>query len=130
MNPVVHFEMPAEDTKRMADFYTHVFGWKMQMTGPEMGNYVVVQTDETDDKGMLKKTNRINGGFFPKEGSPAKHSMLVIGVEDIQAHMEKVKAAGGKILNEVVDIPGIGKYVSFEDTEGNRVNMLQPMNPM
>ena len=28
MNSVVHFEMPAEDQKRMADFYTKVFGWK------------------------------------------------------------------------------------------------------
>jgi predicted enzyme related to lactoylglutathione lyase len=27
MNPVVHFEMPANDRKRMADFYTKVFGW-------------------------------------------------------------------------------------------------------
>jgi len=28
MNPVVHFEMPAKDRKRMADFYTRVFGWR------------------------------------------------------------------------------------------------------
>lgn len=40
MNPVVHFEMPAEDRKRMADFYTKVFGWKIQELGEDMGNYV------------------------------------------------------------------------------------------
>ena len=39
MNPVVHFEMPAENRKRMAQFYTNVFGWKIQQLGPEMGNY-------------------------------------------------------------------------------------------
>jgi predicted enzyme related to lactoylglutathione lyase len=33
MNPVVHFEMPAEDRKRMADFYTKAFGWKTQQLG-------------------------------------------------------------------------------------------------
>jgi len=38
MNPVVHFEMPAKDRKRMADFYTKVFGWRTQLLGPEMGN--------------------------------------------------------------------------------------------
>ncbi len=48
MNPVVHFEMPAEDSKRMAEFYTKAFGWKAQHMGPEMGEYVVVQTTETD----------------------------------------------------------------------------------
>jgi uncharacterized protein len=31
MNPVVHFEMPAEEKSRMADFYTKAFGWKTQM---------------------------------------------------------------------------------------------------
>jgi hypothetical protein len=38
MNPVVHFEMPAEDRNRMADFYTSVFGWQAQLMGEEMGN--------------------------------------------------------------------------------------------
>jgi predicted enzyme related to lactoylglutathione lyase len=28
MNPIVHFEMQAEDIKRMADFYSSVFGWQ------------------------------------------------------------------------------------------------------
>ena len=28
MNPVVHFEMLAEDRRRMTNFYTKVFGWK------------------------------------------------------------------------------------------------------
>jgi predicted enzyme related to lactoylglutathione lyase len=35
MDPVVHFEMPAEDKKRMVEFYANVFGWKMEMLGKE-----------------------------------------------------------------------------------------------
>jgi predicted enzyme related to lactoylglutathione lyase len=49
MDPVVHFEMPAEDRKRMADFYSDVFGREAQMLGEEMGNYVTVTTSETDE---------------------------------------------------------------------------------
>jgi predicted enzyme related to lactoylglutathione lyase len=30
------------------------------------------------------------------------------------------------VLGEPVEIPGIGQYVAFTDTEGNRVSMLQP----
>ena len=45
MNPVVHFEMPAEDRKRMADFNTKVFGWKAQQIGEDMGNYVLKSKD-------------------------------------------------------------------------------------
>lgn len=54
MNPVVHFEMPAEDRKRMADFYNHVFGWKTQMIGQEMGDYVLVTTSDVDENGRTK----------------------------------------------------------------------------
>ena len=75
MNPVVHFEMPAEDRKRMADFYANVFGWKTQMLGPEMGDYVIATTTESDETGRPKKTGAINGGFFPKsEDNP--HNIL------------------------------------------------------
>jgi predicted enzyme related to lactoylglutathione lyase len=66
MNPVIHFEMPAEDRKRMADFYAQVFGWRAQMLGPEMGNYVIVTTTEPDETGRPKKPGVINGGFFQK----------------------------------------------------------------
>ena len=38
--------------------------------------------------------------------------------------------AGGKVLGDPMDIPGIGKYVSFLDTEGNRVSMLKPLAQM
>lgn len=40
--------------------------------------------------------------------------------------MKKVADAGGKVLGGPMEIPGVGKYVSFLDTEGNRVSMLQP----
>jgi len=50
MNPVVHFEMPAEDRERMADFYARVFGWRAQMLGPEMQNYVIVKLRNCKDK--------------------------------------------------------------------------------
>ena len=40
--------------------------------------------------------------------------------------MKKVAEAGGKVLGEPLEIPGVGQYVSFSDTEGNRVSMLQP----
>ena len=128
MNPVVHFEMPAEDKKRMADFYTNVFGWKAQFMGPEMGEYVVVSTTESDEKtGMPKSPGAINGGFFKKDSSkPDQYLSVVIAVDDIKEHMKKITEAGGTVLGDPMDIPGVGQYVSFRDTEGNRVGVLQP----
>jgi predicted enzyme related to lactoylglutathione lyase len=48
-------------------------------------------------------------------------------VDDIKKHIREVEKSGGKVLDEAVDIPGIGTYVSFFDTEGNRVAMIQPV---
>jgi hypothetical protein len=50
----------------------------------------------------------------------------VIAVDNVQAAMEKVTAAGGQVLGEPMNIPGVGSYVSFLDTEGDRVSMLEP----
>jgi uncharacterized protein len=130
MNPVVHFEMPAEDRKRMASFYAGVFGWKTELLGEEMGNYVLATTTETDNEGRPKIPGTINGGFYPKsEDQPAQYPSVVIAVENIKEYMKKVETAGGKVLGEPMDIPGVGRYVSFIDTEGNRVSMLQPQRP-
>ena len=124
MNPVVHFEMPAEDRKRMADFYTRAFGWRTEQLGAEMGGYVVVTTTESDENGP-KRPGAINGGFFRKT-EPSQYPSVVIAVDDIKGHMKKVEAAGGKVIGEPAEISGVGLYVTFFDTEGNRVSMLQP----
>jgi predicted enzyme related to lactoylglutathione lyase len=91
-----------------------------------MGDYVVVATTESDDNGP-KKPGAINGGFYPEKPDwPAQYPSVVISVDDINQSMKSVSDAGGKILGEPMDIPGIGQYVSFDDSEGNRVAMLQP----
>jgi len=126
MDPVVHFEMPYEKSERLVKFYTEAFGWRMQKLGKEMGDYVTAATTETDENNMIKKPGAINGGFFPKNSESAQYPSVVIAVDDIKEAMKGVADAGGKVLGEPVEIPGIGQYVSFTDTEGNRVSILQP----
>ena len=127
MNPVVHFEMPYDDQMRMAKFYEQAFGWQTQALGEKMGNYVLATTTETGEAGP-KRPGAINGGFFPKKPDwPAQHPSLVIAVDDVNESLERVRQAGGTVLGEPMEIPGVGQYVSFIDTEGNRVSMLQPV---
>jgi predicted enzyme related to lactoylglutathione lyase len=127
MDPVVHFEMPYEDRVRMAKFYKSAFGWQTQMLGEEMGNYVLATTVETDEKGPTRP-GAINGGFYPKKPDwPAQYPSIVIAVNDVKKAAGKVVKAGGSVLGEPMEIPGVGSYVSFIDPEGNRVSMLQPI---
>lgn len=136
-NPVVHFEMGYNDKDRMVKFYEDVFGWKIQKLGPEMGDYVVVRTTETDDDGMVKTPGTINGGFYQKtEDKLSQAPSVVVSVKDVKESLKAVVDAGGKNLgtmNEKMEhtmepqmIPGVGLWISVQDPEGNRVSILQP----
>jgi hypothetical protein len=126
MNPVVHFELPYDDRVRIARFYESAFGWQLQMLGEEMGNYVIAVTAQADARPGAP-AGAINGGFYPRKADwPAQYPSVVISVPDVQATMHGIDAAGGKVLGEPMDIPGVGRYVSFFDTEGNRLSVLQP----
>src|SRR6516165_2612523 len=95
MSPVVHFEMGYNDRGRMVKFYQTVFGWETQQMGPEMGNYVVAHTTETDKDGMVQTKGAINGGFYQKTENPLSQApSVVVSVDDVKAAMEAVKAAG------------------------------------
>jgi uncharacterized protein len=127
MNPVVHFEMATKDKKRTADFYSKAFGWNMQIMGEEYGGYLMAQTAPTDEQGMNKTPGTINGGFFNyKDEEGFRYPHLVISIEDLDESIKAVKENGGEILGDKMEIPGIGMYASFKDTEGNIVGMLQP----
>jgi len=126
MDPVVHFEMPYDDRDRMARFYQAAFQWNTTGLGSDMGNYVLATTTESDNT-RPKKPGAINGGFYKRNPQwPAQHPSIVIAVESVQEAMSRVADAGGQVLGEPMQIPGVGLYVSFLDTEGNRVSMLEP----
>jgi len=127
MDPVVHFELPYADAARDTAFYRSAFGWNTETTGAEMGHYVLATTTASDAKGPTTP-GAINGGLFKRSADkPAQFPSVVIAVQDIRASMDKVKKAGGNVLGDPMEIPGVGKYVSFMDPEGNRVSMLQPL---
>lgn len=133
MNPVIHFEMPYEDRDRMITFYESVFGWKIQSLGEELGDYLQVTTT-TSDVDPDSPAGAINGGFFSRSSRigikpewPTDSPSIVIGTNDIHISMEKVTQAGGTVLCEPTTIPGVGLFVSFVDTEGNRNSILQPL---
>ncbi|HVZ11111.1 MAG TPA: VOC family protein [Candidatus Paceibacterota bacterium] len=128
MNRVVHFEIPVDDIERAKKFYAENFGWNLIQSGPEFGNYVVVQTGPTDAKGMPQESAFINGGLF-KRSPDAKGPILVIAVDDCDASVKKIEASGGKLVGEILDIPTVGRYARVLDSEGNEVAILKPAMP-
>lgn len=127
MCPVVHFEMPYRDRQRAGAFYSAAFGWACETLGPEMSDYLLVTT-ATQEARPGAPAGAINGGLFPFDASkPGQHPSVVIAVQDMAATMRRVAEAGGQVLGEPMAIAGIGDYVAFFDTEGNRLSMLMAL---
>jgi uncharacterized protein len=125
MDPVIHFELPADDPEHLREFYETVFGWQTTPLGPEMGNFVLAFTSETDaETRMPKKRGFINGGFY-RRTAPNEHVKLTVLVDDIREAMKTIEASGGKVLGEPFEMPGVGLFVDFVDPAGNRGTINQ-----
>ena len=106
--PVVHWELWSEHPEKAADFYAQAFDWKIQHI-PEL-NYRLV---ETGGEGG------INGGIMkPQQGPWPGNMAFYISVDDLAAARQKIVQAGGKIVVEEMEVPGVGSFSLFEDPDG------------
>lgn len=99
--PVVHWEFWSKDPKNVSDFYAKVFDWQVRHI-PEMDYRLV----ETGGEGG------INGGIMnPKREGPWPGNMsFYIDVDDLDAYEQRVKQAGGKIMVQKQEVPGMGTF--------------------
>jgi predicted enzyme related to lactoylglutathione lyase len=110
-HPIVHVDIPAEDTTAASKFYSELFGWE-DIYSPDF-DYHMFQTEP----------NR--GGGFVKVGEPMPYKIgeviVYFNTDDIDATLAKVEALGGKTLQPKTEIPGIGWFAFFADISGNRL---------
>ena len=116
-HPIVHVELSSHNSVAAAEFYRDIFGWSvMQM--PEM-SYATFETGEG-----------VGGGFSPiSPENPAGTVMVYILTDDIEATLEQIQRAGGKVLRTKTEIPGMGWFAIFRDLSGNQVGLFTAMSP-
>lgn len=118
-NPVVHWELWSEDPKRASDFYSKVFGWSIRHI-PEMDYHFA---EKGGDGG-------IGGGIMkPKEGPWPGKLTVYIDVDDLAAAREKILAAGGTMVVEPTEVPGVGSMALFEDPDGRVMGLWKQNSP-
>ena len=123
MDSIVHFEIPAKDPKRAADFYAKAFGWNVNKM-PEF-DYWSLGTTEVDQNQMPKNPGAINGGMG-KKGQMAPDAVTVtINVADIDAALKMVEQLGGKMHGKKSNVGNMGISAYFKDTEGNVIGLWQ-----
>ena len=125
----VHFEIYAADLARAQKFYGDIFGWTFNTWKGEGFDYVLVMTGD-------KTTPGINGGLLkragaePVDGQAVNAAVLTMEVDDIDAYITKIEAAGGKVALAKMNMGGVGFMAYYKDTEGNVFGLMQPEKKM
>lgn len=111
-------ELHAGDLESACTFYESLFGWTkgepMDM-GP-MGIYQIFNIHGTQSGGMMTKKTEI----------PMPYWLYYFNVDGIDAAANRVKEAGGQIINGPVQVPGGSWIVNCIDPQGAAFAMVAP----
>jgi uncharacterized protein len=112
-NPVVHFEVMGRDAKKLQDFYTKLFDWKVGGSGDP--SYGLVEP----------AANGIGGGVGGGEGP---FVTFYVEVPDPAEVLRKVEEMGGQTVMPPTDLPGdpdhVHRIAMFKDPEGNQIGLI------
>lgn len=107
-NPVTHWQILTKQPKKLEEFYSALFDWKV--SGDNALGYR--QVDTTCGEG-------IHGAFWPISGTEG-HSMvqLFIRVNDVKAHAKKAEQLGAKIVIPPQTLPEGDEMAVAVDPDG------------
>ena len=109
---ICYLELPATDIERSAAFYRALFGWQTRTRGDGALAF---------DDGV----GQVSGTWVKGREPAGKPGLLVyIMVDDLEATVAAVKAAGGEIVQPIgVDAPEL--TARFRDPAGNVLGLYQ-----
>lgn len=111
-----HVEIPADDAQRATRFYAELFGWSFQEV-PGFEGYHLFTTAAGEEA---------TGGAIGRRGESAPESMRTyINVDSIDDTTRRIGELGGSVVQEKQEVPGLGWYAVFRDTEGNELALWQ-----
>lgn len=111
-------DLSVPDVRRAAGFYTAVFGWTYDVSGPEFGNYHLALVDGAGAAGLGEPV----GG----EGPPAAWT-LYFAADDADAMAARAEALGGVVLTPAFEVPGQGRMAIVADPGGAVFGLWQAL---
>jgi predicted enzyme related to lactoylglutathione lyase len=100
-------------------FYGDTLGWTFEAMPMPEGSYWIAKMGGTTVGGMFT----MSGPMF--EGVP-EHWFSYVGVDDVDARVKKISAAGGKVCREPFDIPNVGRIAIVQDPGGAMLGWMTP----
>ena len=122
---ICHFEIPADEPKRAAQFYSGLFGWDIKgWDDPaNKAEIMMVATVPTDETGRPSRPG-VNGMILKRQNPHHPFANYII-VENVDDYLAKAAALGGQVAMPRMPVPGRGWFAYFKDTEGNIMGLWQ-----
>lgn len=105
-----YVELPVRDVPALKAFYAGVFGWSFTEFGPQ---YAATTTGDVD-VGLEGDVENATAQLLP-----------VIEVDDLEATLAAVTAAGGVVTLPIFSFPG-GRRFHFRDPQGHELAAMVP----
>jgi predicted enzyme related to lactoylglutathione lyase len=114
-------ELMTRDVKKSREFYKKTLGWTYEdmPMGEMYGTYTIIKSGEAMVGGMFE----MKGPMF--EATP-ECWFAYIAVDDLDKRLKKLKDAGGKVLREPWDVPGVGRIAIVADSTGVAQGWMVP----
>jgi predicted enzyme related to lactoylglutathione lyase len=128
MDKVVHFEIPVDDAARAREFYGSAFDWELNEMDMGGGNVYTTVTTTAVDETTRQPTEpgAINGGLM-KRSADTSAPVITIGVSSIDESLKKVEAGGGSTVQPRTELPEMGAFAYFKDSEGNVIGLWESL---
>lgn len=122
VHPFVWYELMTTDTPASLDYYRRVLGWNTKPAGIGPVPYTLLSVGEVPIGGVFTLT--------PEMCAQGARPTWIgyIGVDDVDAHAERVKAAGGAIQLGPMDLPGVGRFAMAADPHGAPFVLWKPFS--
>ena len=115
-NAPAWIDLSSRDADASRDFYSKLFGWKVDVQGPEAAGYGLAKADGKDVAGI---------GPAQDPNAPTAWN-IYIGTRDAAAAAKNVEQAGGKVIVPPFDVLTQGKMAVFQDPSGAFISVWEP----
>ncbi len=116
MAEIVWFEYVVSDVDRARTFYADLLGWSFERMDGYPGAYLMVDSKP------------VGGGILPAtpQRPVGSGGCVYFRVDDIEERAARAASLGGAVVQERLDIEGVGRFVVVSDPDGNHIGLWMP----
>jgi uncharacterized protein len=113
-------ELMTRDPGRAKDYYSSVAGWDFSEMPMAEGTYLMASREGRPIAGIMDMTGQKDWDMLPP------HWFTYIAVDDVDAAVAATRAAGGTVVRDVFEVPGVGRIAIITDPTGAALGIMTP----